>query len=188
MHLHLSLAGPDGANLFADAPDGSLSPMMLQAIGGRRPTTGDAVLARAPLQNSRRRFASTLCSSASDLWAIENRDVAIRVPAGPGRARHFEHRVARVDANPHVVAAVTLAAGLDAIAIRADLGSGLTATPPSSPRGALPRSWLDAMDRFEGPAFARRAMGDPLHARFAAVTRAERERLALEVIDAQWAL
>lgn len=189
MHLHLSLADGDGANLFADAADGSLSPLMLQAIGGLRPTIGETMLVLAPFQNSWRRFASTLYSPASNLWGIENRNVAIRVPASAGKARHFEHRVAGVDANPYLVAAVTLAAGLDGIAGRADPGPGFDGdAAPSSLGGALPRSWQGAMDRFEGSAFARRALGGPLHAGFAAVKRAEWERLALEVTDAEWAL
>jgi glutamine synthetase len=96
-------AGPAGENLFADAKDGQLSHLMLQAIAGVRNTIGDTMLILAPFLNSWRRFACSVYSPTSDSWGIENRTVALRVPATPGEARHFEHRVAGADANPYLV-------------------------------------------------------------------------------------
>lgn len=189
MHLHLSLADPAGGNLFADDADGKLSPLMLHAIAGVRDTLGDTMLVLAPFLNSWRRFASTVYSPASDSWGLDNRTTAIRVPATVGKARHFEHRVAGVDANPYLVAAVVLAGVLDGVAAEADPG------PPNEGRlagnslgGRLPRSWLDAIETFERSAFAKEALGVRLHRGFAAVKYAEWERLAHEVSDTEWQL
>lgn len=189
MHLHLSLADAAGANRFADTAEGDLSPLMLQAIAGVRATLGETMLVLAPFLNSWRRFASAVYSPASDTWGLDNRTVALRVPATAGAARHFEHRVAGVDANPYLVAAVTLAGALDGIAAKADPGPPLEghATGEGIGRG-LPRSWLEAIERLDGSAFAREALGQRLHRGFVAVKRAEWERLAHEVTDAEWAL
>ncbi|MCF8502022.1 MAG: glutamine synthetase, partial [Rhodospirillum sp.] len=189
MHLHLSLTDPQGNNRFADAADGSLSPLMLQAIAGVRDTIGETMLVLAPFQNSWRRFASTLYSPASDTWGVENRNVAIRVPANGGKARHFEHRVAGIDANPYMVAAVTLAGALEGIAQEKSPGPAHEDdSTPSSLGGGLPRSWRDSMDALEASPFARAALGEELHRAFVAVKRAEWSRLALTIPDTEWSL
>lgn len=189
MHLHLSLAGEGGANLFADLPSGELSPLMLHAIGGIRATIADTMLVLAPFLNSWRRFASVVYSPISDTWGVENRTVAVRVPSGSAKGRHFEHRVAGVDANPYLVAAVTLAGALDGIAQRRDPGPPAEGNSYAVARAAhLPRSWLDAIDCFAQSAFAKEALGEELHHSFAAIKRAEWLRLALDVSDAEWEL
>ncbi|OKH88630.1 glutamine synthetase family protein [Thalassospira sp. TSL5-1] len=187
MHLHLSMADENGSNLFADQPDDSLSPMMLNAIGGLRQTVGDTMLVLAPFLNSWRRFASTVYSPASDDWGVENRNVAIRVPGQPGKTRHFEHRVAGVDANPYMVATVTLAAALDGIENKTDPGAPCQVEMDAQKVPSnLPRSWLEAIDRFDQSAFARNALGDCLHTAFAAIKRAEYEQMIQEVSRAEW--
>ncbi|HEX5392300.1 MAG TPA: glutamine synthetase family protein [Rhodocyclaceae bacterium] len=189
MHLHLSLADGDGDNLFADTGDGALNPMMLHAIGGIRATLPDTMLVLAPHFNSWRRFASAVYSPVSDAWGIENRTVGLRVPATSGKARHFEHRLPGVDANPYLVAAVTLAAALDGIADARDPGAPAEGNSYGDGGGAgLPRNWLDAIEQLERSDFARRALGDLLHQGFVAIKRAEWQRLALEVSGAEWAL
>ncbi len=188
MHLHLSLADAAGNNLFADTALGDLSPMMLQAIAGIRATIPDTMALLAPFQNSWRRLASVNYSPANDAWGVENRTVALRVPAGAGKTRHFEHRVAGVDANPYLVAAVTLGAALDGIAAGADPGPATTGSAYDGPKGNLPRHWGDAIDAFEASDFARRILGAPLHQGFVAVKRAEVQRLSREVSAAEWAL
>lgn len=189
MHLHLSLADEAGENLFADMPSGDLSPLMLQAIGGISATIPDTMAILAPFFNSWRRFASVNYSPANDSWGIENRTVALRVPSGAAKARHFEHRVAGVDANPYLVAAVTLGAALDGIAARANPGPAVTGSAYDLPKNPnLPRNWQDAIDALERSDFARRILGDPLHSGFVAIKRAEVERMAKEVSAAEWAL
>ncbi|NEX46038.1 glutamine synthetase family protein [Pseudotabrizicola algicola] len=189
MHLHLSLADEGGANLFADPAEGALSPLMLQAIGGVRGTIGETMAVLAPFQNSWRRFASVNYSPGNDAWGVENRTVALRVPSGSGKARHFEHRVAGVDANPYLVAAVTLGGALDGIGAGADPGPATLGNAyENAPAHSLPRDWLGAIERLEGSDFARRVLGEPLHRGFVAIKKAEYMRMALEVSEAEWAL
>ncbi len=189
MHLHLSLADEGGANLFADPGEDVLSPLMLQAIAGVRGTIGETMAVLAPFLNSWRRFASVNYSPGNDSWGVENRTVALRVPSGSGKARHFEHRVAGVDANPYLVAAVTLGGALDGIEAKADPGPATLGNAyENAPASSLPRDWLGAIERLEGSDFARRVLGAPLHRGFVAIKKAEYMKMALEVSEAEWAL
>ncbi len=170
--LHLSMADAQRRNLFADQPDGSLSPLTLHAIGGIRAIIGETMLILAPFLNSWRRFASTIYFLANDTGGIDNRTVALRVPSDSPQSRHFEHRVAGVDANPYLPSAVTLGAALDGIAAQADpgLANWGDATKAAS-RGPLPRNWLKAIDAFKSSDFARRLLGVLLHQGFTAIKR-----------------
>lgn len=189
MHLHLSLTDGAGANIFADTAQGDLSPLMLNAIAGVRATIPDTMVVLAPFMNSWRRFAVVNYSPANDTWGVENRTVALRVPAGAGSARHFEHRVAGVDANPYLVAAVTLGAALDGIEAKSDPGPPITGNAYDTAKNpALPRHWEDAIDAFEASDFARRVLGDMLHRGFVAIKRAEVQRMALAVSESEWSL
>ncbi len=189
MHLHLSLADGTGANLFADTGAGDLSPLMLNAIAGIRATIPDTMALLAPFLNSWRRFASVNYSPANDTWGVENRTVALRVPAGAGKTRHFEHRVAGVDANPYLVAAVTLGAALDGIEAGANPGAAVAGSAYDLPKNpALPTTWEAAIDALAASDFARRILGDALHSGFVAIKRAEVHRMALQVSAAEWDL
>ncbi|MCC9624678.1 glutamine synthetase family protein [Thalassospira sp. MA62] len=187
MHLHLSLADDQGNNLFADQADGSLSPMMLHAIGGIRQTIGDTMLILAPFLNSWRRFSSAIYSPASDDWGVENRTVALRVPAGSGQTRHFEHRIGGVDANPYLVAAVTLGAALDGIEAKTDPGKPAQDEfgDEKSPN-TLPRHWLDAIDQFAASDFTKRTLGPRFHTAFTKIKQAEHDQMALKVSAEEW--
>jgi glutamine synthetase len=113
----------------------------------------------------------------------------LRVPAGAGKSRHFEHRVAGVDANPYLVAAVTLGAALDGIAAQTNPGLAVTGSAYDLPKNPkLPRNWEDAIDALQQSDFARRILGDMLHTGFVAIKRAEVQRMAGHVSAAEWAL
>ncbi len=186
MHLHLSLTDESGANAFADPAEDELSVKMLNAIGGIRASMSDSMLVLAPVLNSWRRFAGSVYSPASNTWGVEDRNAALRIPAGGAGSRHFEHRVAGVDANPYLVAAIVLGASLDGIEAGTDPGpegaDGETVYPP------MPGGWLDAIDRFEASETMKTLLGEPLHTVFAAVKRSEHDELAVTVTDLEWKL
>ena len=185
MHLHLSLADLAGANLFADHGD-ALSPVMLQAIGGIRAAMADSMLVLAPFLNSWRRFASTVYSPASNTWGVEDRMVALRIPSGAPQTRHFEQRVAGVDANPYLVAAVTLGTALDGIT--GQMQAGAPGMAGASDHPPLPRTWQEAIHAFDRSIPMRRILGPAFHAGFAAIKQAEHDQLAVEVTEAEWRL
>lgn len=186
MHLHLSLNDASGANVFGDSETGETSQTMLHAIGGIRKTMADSMLVLAPVLNSWRRFAGTVYSPATNTWGIEDRNVALRIPNGSAKSRHFEHRVAGVDTNPYLVAAIVLGAALDGIENATDPGPKGADAATDYP--AMPEGWLDAIDRFESSAPMKALLGAPLHHIFTAVKRGEYTALAVEVTELEWQL
>jgi len=108
MHVHMSLLDGDGHNIF---DDGSVegSALLKHAIGGLLATMPDAMAVFAPSINGYRRFAPRLYVPVTKSWGIDNRSVALRIPAGAPASRRFEHRVAGADANPYLVLAALLA-------------------------------------------------------------------------------
>lgn len=181
MHLHLSMNDAAGVNLFADRADGSLSPLMLHAMGGIRDVMADSMLIMAPFLNSWRRFANVIYSPATNSWGREDRNVALRIPDGGANSRHFEHRIGGVDANPYLLAAVTLGSALDGIAAKTDPG-------PAGEVRALPRDWQQAISAFAQSDAMRRLLGPVFHAGFAAIKQAEHDHLARQVTDVEWQL
>ena len=84
---------------------------------------------------------------------------------------------------------VTLAGALHGIAQRSDPGPAAEGNSYAhAPTNQLPKTWFDAIERLAGSAFMRDVLGQPLHQAFVAIKRAEYERLALDVSQAEWQL
>ncbi len=181
MHMHASLCDMDGRNLFADR-DGLLAPSLLSAIGGLLDALPESMLVMAPHNNSWRRFSAQSYAPTTPNWGINNRGVAVRVPAGTPGGRHLEQRMAGVDANPFLVAAVTLAAMARGIAAQRDPG------PPADGDGSaagnappLPRNWTEAIEAAQGSLFLKDALGETMHRVLLAIKRSEAARFAAYV-------
>lgn len=140
------------------------------------------MLVFAPHLNSWRRFAAESYAPLGTTWGVNNRSVAVRVPEGAAKTRHLEQRVAGIDANPHLVAAVTVAAMLEGIAGRSEpeppvTGNGYAGT--SDP--VLPDDWRAAIERAAESDFLAEALGRRMRDVFVALKRAEWRRFAAEV-------
>lgn len=179
MHVHASLTDLSGSNRFADQK-GALSAMLRHAIAGLLRRMPESMLVFAPHLNSWRRFAAQSYAPIAATWGINNRSVAVRVPASSATSRHLEHRVAGVDANPYLVGAVLLAAMRDGIAEQMDPGEPATAYP-SIEEHHLPPEWRAAIDAATASAFLRDALGEGMLSVFLALKRAEYRRFASEV-------
>jgi len=183
MHLHASLAGPDGRNLCAD-DDPRGSPMLRQAIGGLRETLADGMAVFAPHANSYRRFRAMSYAPVAATWGVNNRTVGLRVPAGPPATRHVEHRVAGADANPYLVAAVVLAGMLHGIERALDPGPPVEGNGyAQASTGGLPLQWHAALERAAESAFLADALGRGFLDVFLAVKRRESEKFGALVTD-----
>ncbi len=77
---------------------------MRHAIGGLATTMGESLALMAPNSNSYRRFQPDSFVPLAPTWGLNNRTVALRIPAGDPAATRVEHRVAGADANPYLVA------------------------------------------------------------------------------------
>ena len=190
MHLHVSLRDGAGENVFAEARDGEWKPELMHALGGLAATMGESMLVFAPHANSWRRFVSQSYAPVAPTWGLNNRSVALRVPAGPREARRIEHRPSGVDANPYLVAAAVLAGigkGLDE---KLDPGPETTGNGYVSGAAApaMPGDWLSAIRAAEGSAFLKEALGEEMHRTFTAIKRAEYLRVARTVSELDYHL
>jgi glutamine synthetase len=167
-HAHVSLWNKAGdRNLFHDAKgELGLSALAYQFLGGIL-NSGDALSALfTPTVNSFKRInaAPTLSGATwspnSISYGANNRTHMVRIPE-PGR---FEIRLMDGAANPYLLQAGILAAGLDGIANRRDPGKRLDVNMYEvghTLKGVrkLPLNLLDALRAFERSSILRDALG-----------------------------
>jgi glutamine synthetase len=169
-HAHISLwdeAG--GANLFHDpAGESGLSALAYAFLGGVLAAAEPLTALLNPTVNSYKRInarptvSGATWSPNTVTYGGNNRTHMVRIPE-PGR---FELRLADGAANPYLLQAGILAAGLDGMAGRADPGKRLDinmyepgAGPPDARR--LPLNLLDALRALDASTMLREALGAP---------------------------
>lgn len=118
----------DGRNAFLDqaSPDG-LSAVGRHFVAGQLHHAAALLALAAPTINCAKRFRPHSFAPFEADWGFANRTVAVRIKDAGRQSLHIENRLGAGAANPYLVAAASLAAGLDGI--RRSL------TPPA-PRGA----------------------------------------------------
>ncbi len=188
MHFHVSLQDATGRNVFVEDTEGQWSPTLLQALGGLRATMGESMLVFAPHANSWRRFVGQSYAPVSPTWGVNNRSVALRIPAGDMKARRIEHRPAGVDANPYLVAATVLAGIRHGLAHQIDPGPETTGNGYAAGGPPMPVDWRSAIEAATASAFLQEALGADMHRTFTAVKTAEYARVARTVSDVDYDL
>lgn len=115
LHYNLSL-WVNGRNAFADrsSPDG-LSAIGRHFIAGQLHHAPALTALFAPTVNCSKRFRPHSFAPFEADWAFANRTVALRVKSAGSDGIHVENRLGAGAANPYLVAAASLAAGLDGI-------------------------------------------------------------------------
>ena len=115
MHVNMSLA-KDGKNIFA-APEGEmgLSKEAFWFIGGIMKHMKGMTVITNPLVNSYKRLVPGYEAPIYIAWSATNRSPLIRIPVTRGAGTRVELRCPDPAANPYLVLAVCLEAGLDGI-------------------------------------------------------------------------
>jgi glutamine synthetase len=116
-HFHISLLDANtGDNAFYDpnSADG-LSQLCRWFIGGQLAHARALAAFLAPTVNCSKRYQPNSYAPNTVSWGHENRSVGIRVKAWRGKGTHIENRMACGSSNPYLVAAASLAAGMDGI-------------------------------------------------------------------------
>jgi glutamine synthetase len=165
-HMHVSLWKGE-RNVFTGGPDeATLSPLGLNFIGGVI-NSADALAAFLnPTVNSYKRINAPRTTSGatwapnSVTWTGNNRTHMIRVPEGD----RFELRLADGAANPYLLPASVLAAGLDGLAEKRDPGPRLdinmyTDGDKAGDVKKLPLNLLDALRALESSSVLAGALG-----------------------------
>ncbi|MBA3810667.1 MAG: glutamine synthetase [Caulobacteraceae bacterium] len=192
LHLHVSVQDAAGCNLFA-SEDPAGTPALRHAVGGLKALLAESMAIFAPNANSYRRFRPNSYAPTAPAWGVNNRTVALRVPAGPAEGRHIEHRVAGADANPYLALATLLAGVYHGLTRALDPGApvegdGYAAAAASEER--LPTTWFAALDHFERSAVMADCLGERFTAMFAKVKRIEQDRFneVVPPLDYDWYL
>jgi len=192
LHLHMSLNDASGANVMAaDDPQGA--PVLRHAIGGMAQLLGESMAIFAPHANSYRRFRANSYAPVAPTWGVNNRTVALRVPAGLPKSRHIEHRVAGADANPYLALAAVLAAAHYGITHKIDpgppvVGDGYAVAAATDAK--LPTNWFAAVESFAASQVMRDYLGEEFVRQYTIVKRTEQDRFFAEVpnLDYDWYL
>jgi glutamine synthetase len=185
-HLHLSLWQGDN-NVTYHEPGhhdlGNLSPLTKQFIAGVLHHLPALMAITTPSPNSYRRLLPQCWSGAYQVWGVDNREAAIRVPTDPQppSPTHWELKTVDGAANPYLVLGLVMAAGMDGIRQQRTLPPAVTIDPAtlSDPERAalginrLPESLAEAMAAFEQDEVLITALGRPLATTLLAIRQAE---------------
>lgn len=181
-HTHISAWDPDGReNRFADGGDElGLSPLARNFLGGIMRHAGAMVALTNPAVNSYKRINAPATLSGATwapntvTWSGNNRTHMVRVP-GPGR---FELRLGDGAANPYLLQAAVVAAGLDGLETGADPGrrhdNDMYAEPHLA-KGAkrLPLNLLDALRALDADKALKGLLGAEFTAAYLKIKRQE---------------
>ena len=187
MFLHQSLFDHDGNNVFWGEGDEKyhLSDVAKHYMAGILAHAREISAITNPTVNSYKRITTGGDSVPQyATWGLRNRASMVRIPVyKPGKqlSTRIELRSPDPMANPYLVNAVTLAAGLDGIERKLELPPEATAeTLKLADRQMveagytpLPRSLKEALDVFEDSQFMKDALGEHIHSFFLKKKRAE---------------
>ena len=180
MFLHQSLFDHDGNNVFWGEDDERyhLSDIAKHYMAGILAHAREISAVTNPTVNSYKRITTGGDSVPQyATWGLRNRASMVRIPVyKPGKqlSTRIELRSPDPMANPYLVNAVTLAAGLDGIERKLELPPEATAeTLKLTDRQMLeagytplPRSLKEALDVFEDSQFMKDALGEHIHSFF----------------------
>lgn len=180
MFLCQSLFDHDGNNVFWGEDDEKyhLSDIAKHYMAGILAHAREISAITNPTVNSYKRITTGGDSVPQyATWGLRNRASMVRIPVyKPGKqlSTRIELRSPDPMANPYLVNAVTLAAGLDGIERKLELPPEATAeTLKLTDRqmveagyAPLPRSLKEALDVFEGSQFMKDALGEHIHSFF----------------------
>lgn len=160
LHLHHSL-WRDGANVFA--ADGRLSELGRHYLAGLQAHMADFTLFGSPTPNAfKRRSAYTFCPTSAS-WDTDNRTTGLRVIEGPDSAVRIEQRDGSADANPYLIMAAQIAAGIDGIERDLEPGPKQVGDAYAAPSGSLlPTTIGQAIALLEKSELARKTFGDQM--------------------------
>jgi glutamine synthetase len=188
LHIHLSLIDGDGRNVFAQGEAGDR--LLRHAVFGLQQAMAESMLVFAPNANSFRRLQPLSYAPTAPTWGINNRTVALRVPAGPAIAKRIELRTPGADANPYLATAAFFAGVLHGLEAKGDPGPPMTGNAYVKARRTVPTNWAEAITAFEKGDRLTPYLGERFKKLYAACRRAEFDRFEarLTALDFEWYL
>jgi glutamine synthetase len=182
MHLHLSIYEED-RNLFFGNGDGPFAPRGAQFLAGILAHAGEMAAVSNQWVNSYKRLVAGMEAPTHVNWTRDGANALVRVPTGrPGReeSARIELRSPDAAANPYLLFAMVLAAGLRGIERGYQLGPEVSLADDAPP---LPSDLGQATELFNRSEFARDTLGDRLCDWYVASKRGEWDAYRATVTD-----
>ena len=198
LHMHMSAGMEFGDNAFQDASDSrgmGLSQLAYHFLGGLIAHASGLTAIAAPCVNSYRRLVSRGSRSGATwapiniAWGDNNRTAFVRIPGG-----RLELGVPDASANPYLLTAAVIHAGLDGIRRKLDPGQPCNenlyqlSLAELAARGIkrLPASLPDALNALEADQTLCKGLGADFVAEFAEIKRAEWDEMLFVVPTAEF--
>ena len=192
MHTNMSLT-KKGKNIFNDPKgENGLSKEAYYFIAGIMKHIKGITAIANPLVNSYKRLVPGHEAPVYIAWSATNRSPLIRIPASRGAGTRVELRSPDPAANPYLLLALCLAAGLDGIKNKIEppkaVNSNIFELSEKEMKKAkiegLPSSLHQAIKEMEADPFIREVLGDHVFSKYVEAKRAEWDNYRLQVT--QW--
>ncbi len=182
-HLHFSVTDENGINKMHDG-QGGLSDIAKHLIAGITANAHGLTALTNPTVNAFKRLGPDTLAPYRANWGYDNRSCMVRVPPERGQGTRLEVRVGDGGANPYLVIAGILAAGLDGLNRALECPEeavGMAYDNEAAP--VLPETFTEALDALEANAHLHDQLSKQLVETFLVLKRDEIERYNSEVSD-----
>lgn len=182
-HLHFSVEDSKGKNLMHDGGEG-FSELADSIIAGILKHAAALTAFCNPTINAFKRLGPDTLAPYRANWGLDNRSAMVRIPPERGSGTRLEVRVADGAANPYLMIAAILAAGLDGIQQKLKAPEpvvGLSYENESAP--VLPMSLEAALDALKADTVLRELLEGPIVDVFEILKRDEVKRYTESVPD-----
>ena len=189
LHINMSLS-KDGKNIFNDhsAPNG-VSKEAYQFIAGIMEHMKGMTLISNPIVNSYKRLLPGFEAPVYITWSEGNRSPLIRIPSTRGTNMRIELRSPDPAANPYLLLATCLAAGLDGIKRELEIPPSVEGNVFEMSKKELeaqgiesiPSNLSKACHYFEDDEFMKQVLGEHVHAKYLDAKRKEWNRFREQV-------
>lgn len=193
MHINMSLATEKGKNIFADENGKlGLSDDAYHFIAGIMKHARGMSAITNPLVNSYKRLVPGYEAPVYIAWSAKNRSPLIRIPASRGNGTRVELRNPDPTANPYLVLALCLAAGLDGIKNKIEVPESVDCNiyemTPGERRAAgienMPADLKEAVDCLVADEFLCSVLGEHITTKYVEAKMKEWENYTTRV--SQW--
>ena len=183
MHIQFSLL-KNGRNIFEnlDNPE-ELSEDAYYFIGGLLAHSKEMALITNPLVNSYKRLVPGYDAPTELTWTENNQNSLVRIPVTRRDGIRVELRSPDASANPYLVLAVCLAAGLDGIRNKIYPTKSSNCATQDTETGHLPETLKDAIEFFEKSSWIREILGEEFCQEYIKEKKNEWLRYVTQVTD-----
>jgi glutamine synthetase len=190
LHVHVSLLDAEGRPAFVgDEPlpgtAARSSPRFRWFLGGLLAHAGELAWLLAPNPNSYKRYRAGTFAPTAIAWSWDNRTAGFRI-VGEGPSLRVECRIPGADANPYLVYAALLAAGIEGVRSQREPGPAFRGDVyAAADLPQVPPTLRDAIAALEGSALAREAFGPPVLDHLLHFARSEQAAVDAQVSDVE---